>query len=501
MARQTIGEFLQTLRRANGYTQQEVADKLGISNKTLSSWETDRAYPDLLSIPALADLYSVTADEILRGERSSANSRGEENKENEDKISDKCERAALKNRYLKFNTQSYALLIPACAAAVLIIPAMFVSATAGVILLILAAIALVTTVVLQTVFYKNALISADIVDGTQLSPAQTDYIRDIKNTLYRCIKIDGMAFLAASIILFAAGVFSIADNSSVSAIYYLTVLAAAICAVAALVIAEKHTKNKSSGNKPSKQYTKQQQAILKKNYKLRVKCVIAAVIACAVISMACGILLNVPFSKSEEVYGGTAEQIKHYLQTLVVETDSTLHNECDVPAAAYYIDLPDAYADDFDPHDTYYFDNGFTGCFSYDSDSWQIMYPVGDENYSINYVVSDAQIIEIGDITAYNVRYGAKHVTDNSIKGTSVGEGIYFLEPTYYIEVTYEGIYYSDYDYFVEVSGAYPDSYVLKMESTLYIYDGYVVLGGAALAIVAIIIPTIIYLSRRKKIA
>lgn len=70
MAKRPIGEFLATLRKANGFTQQQVADELGISNKTLSAWEQGHAYPDILSLPALAELYGVTADEILQGERS-----------------------------------------------------------------------------------------------------------------------------------------------------------------------------------------------------------------------------------------------------------------------------------------------------------------------------------------------------------------------------------------------------------------------------------------------
>ncbi len=69
MTRQTIGAFLATQRTAHGYTQEEVADKLGISNRTLSKWETDRSSPDILVLPALAQLYGVTVDEILRGER------------------------------------------------------------------------------------------------------------------------------------------------------------------------------------------------------------------------------------------------------------------------------------------------------------------------------------------------------------------------------------------------------------------------------------------------
>lgn len=69
MTKQPIGEFIAALRKDAGYTQQDVAEKLNISDRTLSSWETDRTEPDLTSLTALAELYCVTVDEILRGER------------------------------------------------------------------------------------------------------------------------------------------------------------------------------------------------------------------------------------------------------------------------------------------------------------------------------------------------------------------------------------------------------------------------------------------------
>ena len=47
--KQSLGEFLATLRRANGYTQQEVADKLGVSNRTLSAWARGASMPDYCS--------------------------------------------------------------------------------------------------------------------------------------------------------------------------------------------------------------------------------------------------------------------------------------------------------------------------------------------------------------------------------------------------------------------------------------------------------------------
>ncbi len=69
MEKQTIGQFLSALRRSNGYTQQDVAEKLGVSNKTVSCWERDSYSPDISLIPAIAELYDVTCDEILRAKR------------------------------------------------------------------------------------------------------------------------------------------------------------------------------------------------------------------------------------------------------------------------------------------------------------------------------------------------------------------------------------------------------------------------------------------------
>lgn len=69
MERKTMGAFIAALRKARGMTQQEVADRLNVSNKTISKWERDEGYPEITIIPALAELFKVTSDEILRGER------------------------------------------------------------------------------------------------------------------------------------------------------------------------------------------------------------------------------------------------------------------------------------------------------------------------------------------------------------------------------------------------------------------------------------------------
>ena len=72
MENNRMGEFLAALRKSKGYTQQEVADTLGVSNKTVSSWETGASCPDISMLPVLAELYGVTCDEIIRGKRMSS---------------------------------------------------------------------------------------------------------------------------------------------------------------------------------------------------------------------------------------------------------------------------------------------------------------------------------------------------------------------------------------------------------------------------------------------
>ncbi|MCD7944121.1 MAG: helix-turn-helix domain-containing protein [Clostridia bacterium] len=72
-----MGDFLAAMRKSKGYTQQEVADRLMISNKTVSSWERGASCPDISMLPAIAELYGVTCDEIIAGERKREDEAGE----------------------------------------------------------------------------------------------------------------------------------------------------------------------------------------------------------------------------------------------------------------------------------------------------------------------------------------------------------------------------------------------------------------------------------------
>ena len=50
-------------------TQKDLAERLNVSDKTVSRWERDDGAPDLAAIPAIAEIFGVTCDELLRGER------------------------------------------------------------------------------------------------------------------------------------------------------------------------------------------------------------------------------------------------------------------------------------------------------------------------------------------------------------------------------------------------------------------------------------------------
>lgn len=67
-----MGKFISALRRASGMTQKELGEKLFVSDKTISRWECDESVPDLALIPLIAEIFGISTDELLRGERNSA---------------------------------------------------------------------------------------------------------------------------------------------------------------------------------------------------------------------------------------------------------------------------------------------------------------------------------------------------------------------------------------------------------------------------------------------
>ena len=68
-----IGKFLKLLRNEKGITQEQLAEILGVSGRTVSRWETVYNMPDLDVLIQIADYYDVEIREMLDGERKSEN--------------------------------------------------------------------------------------------------------------------------------------------------------------------------------------------------------------------------------------------------------------------------------------------------------------------------------------------------------------------------------------------------------------------------------------------
>ncbi len=90
MNQQKIGCFLKELRKTKNLTQEQLAEKLNVSGRTISRWETGNNMPDISLLVELAEFYDVSIPEIIDGERKS-DSMEKEVKEVAEKMSDYAE--------------------------------------------------------------------------------------------------------------------------------------------------------------------------------------------------------------------------------------------------------------------------------------------------------------------------------------------------------------------------------------------------------------------------
>ncbi len=62
-----IADRIQNLRKSKGISQEELADKVGVSRQAVSKWESEQSVPDLDKVIIMSDYFEVTTDYILRG--------------------------------------------------------------------------------------------------------------------------------------------------------------------------------------------------------------------------------------------------------------------------------------------------------------------------------------------------------------------------------------------------------------------------------------------------
>ena len=99
MDQKLVGQFLKQLRKEKGITQEEFAEKIGVSGRTVSRWETGSNMPDISLLVDIADFYDVDVREIIEGVKKSE-MMNEEIRDTAEKMADYA--GAEKGRLLKF---------------------------------------------------------------------------------------------------------------------------------------------------------------------------------------------------------------------------------------------------------------------------------------------------------------------------------------------------------------------------------------------------------------
>ena len=85
MDQEKIGKFIQKLRKEKELTQQELANKLNVTDRAVSKWETGRGLPDLSIIKTLCEELDISINELLSGEKLNKKEYNEKLEENIEK--------------------------------------------------------------------------------------------------------------------------------------------------------------------------------------------------------------------------------------------------------------------------------------------------------------------------------------------------------------------------------------------------------------------------------
>ena len=333
-----MGEFLALLRKTNGFTQQDVADKLNISNRTLSSWETDRTTPDILLLPSIADLYGVTVDELLRCERQPEQIETNEEPPKRD----------IDESYVKFNRTRIKLTAIGilCALVVLAgcITMLFSPAPLWVDVLLICAGVIMNIVFIVLIFKQENLAKQDY-DGDKKA-----YALALRHKTSLSIIINSLIYFAeiAIILLCYCNTSVYPDEDVLGRVseYYetYTAIAVSICAAMGLALFLTGILNKALyvnclGNA-------QQKNTSTRNIKLLKKISLFGIIPVALSLIPFAVFTHVHIAEPEEPYftaNGVEEVYKNF-QTLIVSTpyanyDADNDDLTIIPKGEYYLNF------------------------------------------------------------------------------------------------------------------------------------------------------------------
>jgi len=491
----TIGEFLAEIRKEKGYTQREVAEKLGISNRTLSAWEQGRAYPDILTLSQLSEIYGVTADEILKGERAqpevaaktsqtaetsrSADPAERETREDEkprslgnstgvtgenhEKIKENNSEIAVKEYREsadKFSLQSKILAAVHCCGA-LILSMGFVSGVyitwLGILLIVVGVCTVVVSGGLLAAFSDGALKKIGV------RPRTGDIIFTADQNRYALAigKSNAATFLICGAVwcVFAL-VIKILLHGVLGVIVTLLLLCFGLLMIIFAVI--------GSSSDIKKYGTNAQREVNRKNHKLLKKCVGFTAIPVAI---AVGVIIFSAVWRQTEVFvdfKGERDGMVAYMHTAVITEDNYSGN---CPAGEYVLDLSEVTAvDDFVRVHQYFYavlrEGGEIELFTAETNQstppeveaikplyFDKVYPIHVKN----------EVIKV-----YDVRYGCKAVEYSNVEST------------------------------VEIEQKDGEYTVTRTEKTDYTFDG--LSGGVWIIIYSVVVCTAVYFAKRKRL-
>ena len=66
---QKVGAFIAQCRKEHNWTQKELGEKLGVTDKAVSKWENGRSFPDITLLEALCETFDITVSELLSGKK------------------------------------------------------------------------------------------------------------------------------------------------------------------------------------------------------------------------------------------------------------------------------------------------------------------------------------------------------------------------------------------------------------------------------------------------
>lgn len=212
--KKTIGKFISALRRANGMTQKELGEKLFVSDKTVSRWECDESTPELSLIPVIAEIFGITTDELLRGER---NNQDKELLRTEEDISkEKAKSDKQFNRMLDLKSRKYKnlTLISFGITFLGIITAAVINLgfSKGLIAFCVATVLFVTSEICQICFTINARITPDEDDDTYTEKIQKTNTSFVKTAVI-------ISFLNIAALFFCLPLVTLIDGANFGLVF------------------------------------------------------------------------------------------------------------------------------------------------------------------------------------------------------------------------------------------------------------------------------------------